>query len=180
MTRPYTLFLVVLAALFMFACSDNIGNQSSDKYQNISKDSIVILNKDLVKEENQAIEDFCLRYGWSMETTQTGLRYRIVNNGSGIAASVGSTVTIRYKVKLLTGDLVYQTSNEQPATFTLGKRKVPSGLDEGLQLMKAGGHFIFILPSHLGYGVIGDQERIPERAVLVCDVELLSISPSIK
>ena len=52
---------------------------------------------------------------------------------------------------------------------------VESGLEEGILLMKTGGKAKFILPPHLAYGLPGDGKKIPARAILVYDVELLSI-----
>jgi FKBP-type peptidyl-prolyl cis-trans isomerase len=166
-------------AFILTGCSGN-NNVISNSGLYISDDSLVAMNREFLREENQAIDDFCSRYKLSMETTQTGLRYREVKAGQGAIVTTGSSVTIRYKVRLLSGDLIYQTPKNQSVTINVGKRKIPSGLDEGIQLMKVGSEYLFILPSHLAYGIVGDQDRIPERAVLVCDVELLATGPPLK
>ena len=41
--------------------------------------------------------------------------------------------------------------------------------------MKVGDIAKFILPSHLAFGLLGDEEKIPKRATLVYHVELLTI-----
>jgi FKBP-type peptidyl-prolyl cis-trans isomerase len=41
--------------------------------------------------------------------------------------------------------------------------------------MNKGDKAKFILPSHLGYGLMGDEVKIPSHAILVCDVSLIEI-----
>jgi FKBP-type peptidyl-prolyl cis-trans isomerase len=111
-----------------------------------------------------------------MKKTQTGLRYLIYKAGSGRVPQPGSKVAIRYRVNLLTGDQVYETGHSTIFTFELGKRDVISGLEEGVMLMNKGSSAKLIVPSHLAFGLLGDQEKIPTRAVLVYDVELIEIN----
>jgi FKBP-type peptidyl-prolyl cis-trans isomerase len=42
-------------------------------------------------------------------------------------------------------------------------------------LMKEGEKAIFIIPSHLAFGLLGDENKIPKRATLVYDVELVQV-----
>jgi len=49
------------------------------------------------------------------------------------------------------------------------------GWTEGLQLMKPGGKFQFIIPPELGYGEGGAGQMIGPSATLVFDVELVAV-----
>ena len=51
-----------------------------------------------------------------------------------------------------------------------------SGLHEALQLMKKNEKARLIVPSYLAHGLLGDSEQIPPQAILLIDVELLSIN----
>ncbi|MDO1559998.1 FKBP-type peptidyl-prolyl cis-trans isomerase [Brevundimonas sp. 2R-24] len=70
-------------------------------------------------------------------------------------------------------DSSYQRN--EPAEFPLNR--VIRGWTEGLQLMRAGETFEFVIPANLAYGerwVGGDA--IPPGSVLVFKVELLSVT----
>ena len=41
--------------------------------------------------------------------------------------------------------------------------------------MKEGDKAKLILPSHLAYGLIGDQNKIPQKATIIYDIELLEL-----
>lgn len=139
-------------------------------------DTLLNYNKQVVREESLEIEDFINRYHWKMNTTQTGLRYMIYKNGKGPYARKGDLVSIKYNVRLLNGDLVYKSDSLAPFKFEIGKRKVANGLEEGVMLMKPGDIAKLVVPSHLAFGLIGDMDKIPNRAILVYDVEICYIN----
>lgn len=129
----------------------------------------------LIDIEDEAIDDFVERYGWEMHKSGSGLRYKINNTGRGPRASYGDRVEIRYVVYLITGDPVYSSEDLGTKVFTVGRGGVESGIEEGILLMREGDQATFILPSHLAYGVPGDGDKIPRRASLVYEVELVKL-----
>jgi FKBP-type peptidyl-prolyl cis-trans isomerase len=103
------------------------------------------------------------------------LRYWIYEHGTGQKAIKGSVARIEYSVSLLNGETIYRSSDDGPKEFTIGRGGVESGLEEGILFLKEGDRAKFILPSHLAYGLLGDQDKIPARSVLVYDLKLLKI-----
>ncbi len=108
-----------------------------------------------------------------IQTSASGLQYKIVNVGSGISPKVDDIVVVNYKGTLTDGtefDSSYK--RDMPAEFPV-KGVIP-GWTEGLQLMKKGGKAVFYVPPELGYG---DRQRqnIPSNSVLIFEVELLDI-----
>ena len=96
------------------------------------------------------------------DETQSGLRYKILQEGKGKKAEKGTTVSVHYKGQLLDGqvfDSSYQRN--QPIDFTIGIGQVISGWDEGIQLLKVGDKARFIIPSNLAYGSSGAGGVIP-------------------
>jgi FKBP-type peptidyl-prolyl cis-trans isomerase FkpA len=142
---------------------------------NVYKKPLENVNKKLVKTEKEDIDDFIARYGWKMNSTGTGLRYLIYKEGNGINAEIGKVAKVNFEVRLITGDVCYSSKDEGPKEMLLGKSGEISGLEEGLLLMKVGDKAKFIIPSHLAFGLLGDENKIPKRATLVYDVELLEI-----
>ncbi|MDP3353927.1 MAG: peptidylprolyl isomerase [Flavobacteriaceae bacterium] len=110
-----------------------------------------------------------------IETT-SGLRYQILQEGSGKKAIAGNMVSVHYKGQLLNGQ-VFDSSypRKQPIDFELGVGQVIAGWDEGIQLLKVGDKARFVIPSHLGYGSRGAGGVIPPDATLIFDVELMAI-----
>ena len=125
--------------------------------------------------EDREIEDFIFRYHWKMTKSPTGLRYFIYTRGSGKKAEKGERATLQFTVRLLNGNLCYSSVVDGKKTFKIGYGGVESGLEEGILLLKVGDKAKFILPSHLAFGLLGDQNKIPQNASLVYDVELVEI-----
>ena len=107
-------------------------------------------------------------------TTASGLQYKILKEGTGEKPKATDTVKVHYRGTTLDGkefDSSYKRN--EPATFPLNG--VIKGWTEGLQLMKAGSKFEFVIPSELAYGKPGHPPSIPPDATLIFEVELLDI-----
>ena len=107
-------------------------------------------------------------------TTESGLQYKIIDEGTGAKPAGPSTeVTVHYAGQLIDGnefDSSYKRG--EPATFALNQ--VIPGWTEGLQLMNEGAKYTFFIPGDLGYGPNGSR-TIPPNATLVFEVELISL-----
>ncbi len=110
------------------------------------------------------------------EKTDSGLRYQIIQKGSGAKASQGKNISVHYKGQLADGR-VFDSSYErkQPIDFTVGVGQVIKGWDEGLQLLQVGDKARLVIPSHLAYGSQGAGGVIPPDATLIFDVELMDV-----
>jgi FKBP-type peptidyl-prolyl cis-trans isomerase len=138
-------------------------------------DSIVNYNRGVVRTEDQQIEDFISRYNWKMIKTGTGLRYLIYKKGKGEKAGKGKIAVIGYTLRFLNGNLCYSSDKEGLKEFKIGYGNVESGIEEGILLMHVGDRAKFIVPSHLAFGLLGDQNKIPQQATLVYDIELVKL-----
>lgn len=109
-------------------------------------------------------------------TTASGLAYEIMKAGTGACPGVDDTVLVHYEGRLTNGQ-VFDSSYQrgQPAPFPVGGL-IP-GWTEGLQLMKVGAKYRFVIPANLGYGAEGAGGVIPPNATLLFEVELLAIAP---
>ncbi|RIV45369.1 peptidylprolyl isomerase [Flagellimonas pelagia] len=110
------------------------------------------------------------------DKTDSGLRYKIIQKGSGPKAEKGKTVSVHYEGALSNGQ-VFDSSykRNQPIDFTLGIGQVIPGWDEGIGLLQVGDKARFVIPSHLAYGSAGAGGVIPPNATLIFDVELMKV-----
>lgn len=107
-------------------------------------------------------------------TLPSGLQYRIITQGTGKKPSASSTVSTHYVGRLLNGfEFDSSVKRGQPATFPCNG--VIKGWSEALQIMPVGSKWELVIPPSLGYGEQGAGGVIPPNAVLVFELELLSI-----
>ena len=168
----------LLFSVFLFlSCND--GHKKTTKNTNLQskdfQDKLIVANKVYVKQESDEINNYVKHRGWNMITTGTGLRYMITTKGSGVAAVVEKHAKVNYKISLLDGTRCYSSDSTGAKVFLIGRDNVESGLHEGIQLLHVGDKATFILPSHLAHGLAGDDSKIPPKASVIYDIELISI-----
>lgn len=104
--------------------------------------------------------------------TDSGLQYRVIVEGDGASPTLDSTVSIEYEGRRINGSIFDTTENIGPQeTDVEGLLK---GLEEGLQLMKKGATYEFVLPSHLAYGETAGGDFCPGTTVIF-EVTLVEI-----
>lgn len=110
--------------------------------------------------------------------TQYTMRYIEVQAGTGKLAEPGMVYTVHYTGWLYDGT-EFDSSRQrgQPITFEQGKRKVIPGWDAGFEGMRVGGKRRFLIPYQLAYGEKG-RGKIPPKADLIFDVELMEVEPA--
>ena len=106
--------------------------------------------------------------------TASGLQYKVLKTGDGATPKRTDKVRVHYTGKLIDGN-VFDSSVQRGEPAEFGVTQVIPGWVEGLQLMKVGSKYEFVIPSNLAYGERGAGAAIPPNAVLVFEVELLAI-----
>lgn len=111
-----------------------------------------------------------------VQTTASGLAYKVLKEGNGNAPAATDMVQVNYVGKLIDGT-VFDESKGKPAEFRVDG--VIKGWTEILQLMKPGGKVKVVIPSDLAYGARYAGEKIPPFSTLVFEIELVKIMPAI-
>jgi FKBP-type peptidyl-prolyl cis-trans isomerase len=108
--------------------------------------------------------------------TKSGLKYKDLKVGEGTEAEPGDIVTVHYTGTLTDGTKFDSSvDRNKPFSFPLGAGRVIRGWDEGVDGMKVGGKRKLVIPYDLGYGEEGSPPKIPPKATLLFDVELLKV-----
>lgn len=126
--------------------------------------------------EREAAEAKMEQLAAGFDKTESGLRYKMIQKGSGKKAENGKTVSVHYTGQLEDGK-VFDSSypRKKPIEFPLGRGNVIEGWDEGIALLQVGDKARFVIPSHLGYGSRGAGGVIPPNSTLIFDVELMDV-----
>lgn len=111
----------------------------------------------------------------SAAATASGLVYRSLKDGSGVAPLPTDVVRVHYRGTFPDGrEFDSSIARGQPAEFPLNR--VIKCWTEGLQLMKVGGKARLTCPPGIAYGERGTPNGpIPPNATLHFEVELLGI-----
>ncbi len=110
-----------------------------------------------------------------VQVTNSGLQYKILEEGKGKIPTKEDMVRVHYVGKLADGT-VFDSSVDRgrPEEFPVGA--VIQGWTEALQMMPVGSVWEIVIPSELGYGE-NPRPNIPANSVLFFNVQLLDIVP---
>ena len=109
-----------------------------------------------------------------VKTTDSGLQYIVVEEGSGATPAATDVVRTHYRGTLIDGtEFDSSYARGEPAEFPVN-RVIP-GWTEALQMMKVGDKWKLFIPAALAYGDRGAGQDIPPNAALIFDIELLDV-----
>ena len=171
------LVLTLLTGLIVAStCKEKDGRQLTKEEFNEQKQLFERANKQLVKQDKEKIESYAARRNWNMELTESGLYFEIVERGDGPMITSGKNALIDYDVTLLDGTPCYSSKEAGPKNIGVGMGHEESGLIQGLLMLREGDRARFILPPHIAHGLLGDENMIPPRSVIVYQLKVLKVT----
>lgn len=160
MIKYIAVFAALAAGIFCFSsCSEEKDEPIS--YEDNLKNGLEYLASNALRE--------------GVTTTESGLQYEVLREGKedGRTPTIFNSVRCHYEGTFIDGrvfDSSYKSGN--PITFSLGN--VITGWTEGLQYMKEGAKYRFVIPYQLAYGPRG-YATIPPYSTLIFEVELIEV-----
>ena len=173
--------LVVLSACFLWSCEQNQEarrplSQASGSFMKKS----IERNKKLVASEEDRIQAVIKKNaGIEFLASKKGYWYHFSkrNMQDTLTPKKGDVAFYDYEVKDLKGNIIYTKEETQPQTYYVDKQNIMMGLRDGIKLMRKKETFVFLFPSHMGYGYHGDNKKIGTNIPLLCTVTLRNFIP---
>lgn len=124
--------------------------------------------------EVAAIENYIEKNNLEMESTPSGVFYKIEKLGDGWGAAYNNTVIVNYNGTFLDGSTFWSTyEGRKPLELPLNKSL--KAFYEILPIIREGGKVKIIAPPNMAYGEKGAPPHIPPNAILVYDLELVDV-----
>lgn len=164
-----------ICLLVLFGCGWREHPVNQINSEDRTEEQLIGANKQLLERDAELIESFIKRRNWNMQSTKSGLYYFVDEAGDSIKASRGDVISLKYEVSLLDGTFCYSSDLNGPLVFKIGQGGIEAGLEEASLMLSAGDKARLILPPFLAHGLSGDQNKIPPRAVIVYELEVLSV-----
>ena len=154
---------------------------------NAYREQVLADNSELMAADGETIDTYLTANKITAQTTETGLRYVILEEGEGPNAQVGDVVKVHYVGNVLDGEY-FDTSYEEkakeiglfnsarpygPYEFVLGTGGVIHGWDEAITLLNKGAKAQIYIPSPMGYGEQARSEIIVPNSILEFEVQLV-------
>lgn len=137
--------------------------------------AVLVIDIEVISIDNPQTEDDIIAYleenNLEAERSETGLYYIVEEQGSGVTIPSDAYLTVAYKGYLLNGTVF--DSSENGVQFELSK--LITGFAEGITYFNVGGKGTLIIPPNLGYGSSGVSGAIPRNAVLIFEIQIISL-----
>jgi len=149
-TLSIALLAVALSSPALAGCNEKVPEPTAEPHRQVAKEPEEPEPPDMIKED--------------------------LTVGTGPEAKTGDKVKVNYTGRLKKTNFMFDTSvGKKPFDFEIGKGGVIKGWDLGVVGMKVGGKRKLTIPSKLAYGDAGQAPKIPGKATLVFEIELLSV-----
>lgn len=150
----------------------SVQKQFGEKMQAKQEEQLAGIKEENLKKGSEFLEEHKKKEG--VVTTESGLQYKILEEGDGPKPESGDQVKVDYVGTLVDGtEFDSSIKRGEPAVF--GVDQVIPGWSEALQLMNVGSKHRLVIPPELAYGERGAPPVIEPNSVLVFEVELLEI-----
>ncbi|WP_417612997.1 FKBP-type peptidyl-prolyl cis-trans isomerase [Owenweeksia hongkongensis] len=172
------LFIVGFAAISC-QCSSKQSKGEDHEQRPMTEDEQVEVQRDFLRKERESIDAYIKDRNLKVERTGLGMYYTILVDSSAIEmVETEDIVEYEYDISMLNGSLLFTSRQLGNGHIKIDKQDAEIGLHESLKKLGLGDKGLFILPSHLAFGVAGDQDRVPPKTALVYELKVVKIQKS--
>jgi len=170
-------FFAIFVPVIFLSCGNDDQNplhkKSAAETNEIIKKQFIRANQQLIQKEADEMDYYATSHKLPVIRATSGIRYYVYSHSvKGDSIRTGMEITMDYNVSLLDGTPCYSSKTEGKKTFIVGREDIESGIHKGVQYLKRGDRAIFIIPSALAHGLLGDFKKIPPQMPIVYDVQV--------
>lgn len=135
-------------------------------------------NKQLLAEEEKLIQDIIKAdtlHTYHKSTNASWYFYEKENKDASYLPKENDLVTMTYNLVDFKNDTIYTNQEIGIFKYKVDKQKLFVGLRNSVKLLKEGETATFLFPSSLGYGYLGDKNKIGTNIPLKATVSILEI-----
>ncbi|MBQ2496033.1 MAG: FKBP-type peptidyl-prolyl cis-trans isomerase, partial [Prevotella sp.] len=114
-----------------------------------------------------------------VKTTESGLQYKIITQGTGAIPTKTDKVVVKYEGKMIDGTVFDSSYKRNPQTSSFRCDQVIKGWTEALTMMPVGSKWELYIPENLAYGE-RQAGQIKPYSTLIFTVELENIEAEAK
>jgi FKBP-type peptidyl-prolyl cis-trans isomerase len=166
--------LIVGFLVLLSACSEAQTEEPKGPEQKPSQEQLIDKNRELLEQERNRITEFIEANKFEMKQTGSGMYYMrlsesTVNGDTSIKE--GDRVSYNYRITLLDGTPVANSIDNGTRNIVVNKDQAAIGLHEAFLLMNVGDKMLFIVPSHLAYGISQNEDDVPPHSTIIYELE---------
>lgn len=170
-------WLFVLPFL-MNACTSTSDQGKTDTNPGLSleeqREVLIQRNREMLRLEREEIQAWVDSSSLPWVRTGTGLRVAKLDSTGGSKIEREDIIQMTYTLGLLNGDVLKSSSADGLYTMRVDKdNDAVVGLHEAALLLNRGDSAAILIPSHLGWGIAGDQMGIPLMSPVLYHVRIL-------
>jgi FKBP-type peptidyl-prolyl cis-trans isomerase len=165
---------IFVAVLWLVGCTSHEINPYKQEVS-VKKQWLQQANIYWGRKEYDILNAYVYRQRLPMMQHLNGYYSHVIVRGNGVPVRDGSKVALSAQIYLLDGTLCYDYDAEHPLMFIAGKSDVMSGLHVATVGMREGTEALLLFSSRLGYGLMGDRNKIPPQSPLLLRIKILSV-----
>lgn len=164
-TLEYDVELVAIRSV------DEVNKERKEKEKRAEIEKIILKSN-----EPQRIAEYLANNKPVLDSTNSGLYFEYITNGSGPRPVDGDIVTLHYIMYDMNNNVLQSSYDDNtPFTYEVGTSSVIKGWEEAVKLMPKGSKSWMLIPSKLGYGEHQRVRNIKPYSPLIFELEIINI-----
>ena len=171
---------ILLVLLSVMACQEQVPRKPIKVNSGSFIKESVERNKKLLAAEEEMIQDIIRKdslKNYIATADGSWYCYDLSNEVSSYTAQPDDLVRFTYALLTLENDTIYSENEIGLQTYKVDKQGLFPGLRNSIKLLKEGEKATFLFPSSLGYGYLGDKNKIGVNVPLKAVITVLEIDP---
>ncbi len=164
-----SIIIQIFIVVFIVSCRRPAPQLPANKSETIDSASIGLLklNEKMILSEDSLIQNYVEKSNTNYVKHNLGFWYNIEKSQLGNVIQENQQCEVAYSVYSLENNLLF----EQKETIIIGKKQLPTGMEEALKMMRKGATADLVIPWYLAYGMKGNGKEVKSYTSLVVNIQ---------